>query len=209
MKHAKVALRPSRLPLILLACLLIAACSDRPKLPLLAQDAVILCFGDSLTFGVGATEAESYPMRLAALTGRKVARSGVPGELSAGGLARLPGALDETAPDLLILCHGGNDLLQRQDQGRLKANLAAMIELARSRGVAVMLIAVPEPSLAVKPPPLYEELAHEFNLPIERKILADIETRGSLKSDRVHPNAAGYRRMAEAVAKTLRKSGAI
>ena len=61
----------------------------------------------------------------------------------------------------------------------------------------------------MKPPPLYEELAREFDLPIERKILADIETRGSQKSDRVHPNAAGYRRMAEAVAKILKKSGAI
>ena len=195
-----------------LCCLLLffpAACSSGPQLPPLAPDAVILCFGDSLTYGTGASEAESYPMQLAALTGRRVTRAGVPGELSARGLERLPEALDETAPDLLILCHGGNDLLQRQDQGQLKANLAAMIELARSRGVAVMLIAVPEPSLALKPPALYGELAREFDLPIERKILADIVTKGSLKSDRVHPNAAGYRKMAEAVAKALRRSGAL
>ena len=54
---------------------LLAACSGGPRLPPLASDAVILCFGDSLTFGTGASEAESYPMRLAALTGHQPAKS--------------------------------------------------------------------------------------------------------------------------------------
>ena len=188
---------------------LLAACSGQPKLPPLASDAVILAFGDSLTFGTGAGEGQGYPEVLAGLTGRKVVKAGVPGEVSKEGLERLPAVLEETQPDLLILCHGGNDLLRRQDQQQLRTNLTGMLQLAKDQGVAVLLVAVPEPGLALKPPALYQDLAKEFTISLENKVLVAVLKKSELKSDQVHPNAAGYRRMAEAFFDLLRKSGAL
>ncbi|MDD2310665.1 MAG: hypothetical protein PHH91_13895 [Desulfuromonadaceae bacterium] len=84
-----------------------------------------------------------------------------------------------------------------------------MIRMAGERGVSVLLVAVPSPDFLLKPPSLYEELAKEFKIPIETKALPHILGKSSLKSDHIHPNAAGYRILAEALVKLLKKSGAL
>jgi acyl-CoA thioesterase I len=195
--------------ILVAAMLLPAACSKTPQLPLLAADATILAFGDSLTAGTGAGDTESYPAVLALLTGRKVVNAGVPGELSAGGVQRLSELLERERPALLILCHGGNDLLAHQNHQLIADNLRAMLRIAGERGVPVLLVAVPSPDLMLKPPPLYEELSREFHIPVERKALSHILGKGGLKSDYIHPNAAGYRLLAEALVELLKKSGAL
>lgn len=190
--------------------ILVAACSSgQPKLARLAPDAVVLAFGDSLTAGVGANPGESYPARLEALIGRKVVSAGVPGETSAAGLARLPAALEEAKPQLVILCEGGNDFLQKLDEAQAASNLRAMVRLAQSRGAQVVLIAVPKPGLLPTPADFYAAIAKELAVPNEESALKKILTDNSLKSDLVHPNAAGYARLAEAVAALLRKTGAV
>ncbi len=203
---------PARLALLLLTLLLLAACghSHPPQLAPLPANAVILAFGDSLTYSSGARDDESYPAQLERLIGRSVINAGVPGEITADGLRRLPGVLDEEQPALLILCHGGNDMLRKLDRQQTVANLRAMIELARSRNIQVVLVAVPQPTLLLRrPAEFYGELAEEMEVPLEDDALARIESDDALKSDPIHPNAAGYRALAEAIATLLRNSGAI
>src|SRR5262249_6304072 len=156
-------------------------------------------FGDSLTFGTGAREEESYPAQLAQLTGRRVIRVGVPGEVSAVGLGRLPGLLEEHKPRLLLLCHGGNDFLQRRPPTEAAANARAMTRLASERGVEVLVIGTPEPGFTVTPPEFYAEIAKEFGIPYEGDVMGKVLRDSSLKSDQVHPNAQGYRMVAERV----------
>lgn len=188
---------------------LLASCGGGPKLEKLDANAVILAFGDSLTFGTGAGPAESYPAVLERTIGRKVVNAGVPGEVSEKGLERLASALEEVKPQLLILCHGGNDFLQKLDEGRASANVRAMIQLARTQGVAVMLMATPKPGLPPSVPPFYADIAKEFGIPFEEAVIKSVLFDNSMKSDLVHPNAKGYSHMAEALAAKLKKAGAI
>lgn len=189
--------------------LVAAGCGKAPRLQPVAVDAIVLAFGDSLTYGTGANENESYPAQLSQLIGRKVVRAGVPGEVTGEGLARLPEALDEHQPRLVLLLHGGNDFLRRLPQSQAAENMRAMIRLAKSRGADVVLIGTPEPGLTVTPPPFYGEIANEFRIPYEDSVIGGVLRTAAHKSDPIHPNALGYRVIAERVAELLRKSGAI
>ena len=196
---------------LLLAALLLvlAGCGKSPKIDKLDASAVVLAFGDSLTYGTGAASGESYPAILERRIGRKVVNAGVPGETSAAGLERLPATLDEVKPKLLVLCHGGNDFLQRLDEAQAASNVRAMIALARERGIPVVLIATPKPGLPPSVPAFYGEIAGEARIPYDDSVLRSVLLDNGLKSDMVHPNAAGYAQVSAAVEKMLKKSGAI
>jgi len=209
---SSVAARRPGVSAILLCCLLLlSACSDnQPRLPRLPGDATLLAFGDSLTFGSGAEPAHSWPAVLSRLTGREVINAGIPGEVSASGKSRLPGLLDTHQPDLLILCHGGNDLLRKFNPQATRANLGAMIEDARQRNIPVLLVGVPRPGFVLlESAELYARLAQQYGLAYEGDILPAVESDTQLKSDHVHPNAAGYRKIAEALLRRLQASGAL
>ncbi len=189
---------------------LLSACGEKqPALPPLSSDAVVLAFGDSLTFGTGASPGQSYPARLAILSGRKVINAGRPGELSAEGLKRLPELIEKYQPQLLILCHGGNDLLRRLNPAKTEANLRAMVLLAREQNISVLLIGVPRPGLFLNAADFYSKLATELDLPLEAESLPELLGDNRYKSDLTHPNAAGYQRLAEAIYGILKSTGAL
>ena len=194
---------------LLLSALLLTACGKGPQVPAIGSNDVILAFGDSLTFGTGASPAESYPAQLQSLIGRKVVNAGVPGEVSADGLQRLPGALEEAQPKLLILCHGGNDFLRKLSEAGAAANVRAMIKLAKDKGISVVLVATPKPGFSVSSPDFYAAIAKEFSIPFNDNVVGSVLRDNALKSDLVHPNAQGYAQIAETLAKLLKKSGAI
>jgi lysophospholipase L1-like esterase len=187
----------------LLTTLIVTACDKPTVIPPLPREAVILAFGDSLTFGTGAPSGQSYPDTLAALLNRQVINAGVPGEVSAAGLDRLPRLLEKHHPALVILCHGGNDFLHRRKPGLVRNNLRAMVELSRAAGAQVLLIGVPDFNLMLSTHPLYERLAENLRIAYNGEIVSQLLSDRSLKSDRIHPNAEGYRLMAEAIARQI------
>ena len=187
-----------------------AACSrSQPELPVLDTNATVLAFGDSITRGNGAGAGESYPVVLGELIGRRVVNAGKAGELSRDGIKRLPGLLASYRPRLVILTHGGNDLLRLMDERETEENLRQMILLIRQHGVSVVLVGVPAPGIMLSPPGLYSNLAEQFNLPYEDEVLSYIYRRASLKSDPIHPNARGYRKLAQSLAELLEEGGAL
>lgn len=196
-----------RLAVIFLIALL-SACS-RPSLTPLLPGERILAFGDSLTEGVGVSNDHSYPAVLAALTRHEVVNAGIAGEISEEGLARLPALLDEVQPSLMVLLHGGNDILRNMNLAQTRDNLAAMIQIARARGIGIVLVGVPEKSLFSDSASIYPELAERFDLVFEDEIVADLIRSPSKKSDAVHFNRLGYSELAAAIFSKLDSAGAL
>jgi len=197
--------------LLSILVILLNACGDTEKVfTPLAKDAVILAFGDSLTYGTGTDKNSSYPAILEKLTQHKVINKGVTGEISSEGLKRLTKLLDQYKPSLLILIHGGNDILRKIPHEQTTANLRKMIALAKQRHINVVMLGVPSFSLfLLKSAEFYQQIAAEAAIPINLEILPDILSSSALKSDQVHPNAKGYQMMAEAIYKLLQDNGAL
>jgi lysophospholipase L1-like esterase len=188
---------------------ILCSCGKGPQLPKLDRDGVVLAFGDSITYGTGARSGESYPAVLQQMIKRKVVNAGVPGELSEQGLLRLPVVLNKYQPKLLILCHGGNDILRSKDLDLMEANVEAMVRLAQERGVAVVLLGVPRISLFLSVADQFRTIAEVTDVVFIADLVADILDDKSLKSDAIHPNDKGYRKMAEQIYSELQNSGAI
>lgn len=172
----------------------------------LSPESRILAFGDSITHGTGASEGQSYPDVLSALLGGEVINAGIPGEVTAGGLKRLPKVLAEHNPALVILCEGGNDFLRRHDQTETISNLKAMIKLIQEHGADVILVGVPKLGFGLEVPEFYASIAEEYAIPYEGEILLDLLGDNDMKSDAIHPNANGYRQMAETVHAVILKA---
>lgn len=173
----------------------------------------MLAFGDSVTFGTGAVPGEDWPTLLAARTGWQVVNAGVPGDTAEAAVARLGPLLAAHRPALVIIELGGNDFLKRKAVATVKASLQAIIGEARAAGAQAVLVAVPELSLlgvvARRPSdaPLYRELAAANDIPLVEDVFAEVLGRPELCADAIHPNAAGYRVMADGILRALAAAG--
>ena len=117
----------------------------------------ILAFGDSITSGTVSEllavqtlsgVSVSYPAQLEGLLQERypeqtfsIVNAGVDGEGSSGGRARLPGVLDVFRPDVLLLLEGINGL-EFLGPENVAEDLEAMVAIAQSRGVSVLLATV-------------------------------------------------------------------
>ncbi|MBA3034589.1 MAG: arylesterase [Gammaproteobacteria bacterium] len=193
----------------LVALLLVGACGREPKHSSLPAGSVVLALGDSVTFGTGAAPGEDYPTQLASLTGWAILNQGIPGDTSAGLKARVESALDETKPALVIVEIGGNDFLRRQPESETKENVRAILKRIKQTGIPVVLVATPKFSplgaaFGLLPDsPIFAELAEEEKVPLVPAIFAKVLADANLKSDQIHPNATGYRKLAEGIAADL------
>ena len=170
-------------------------------------DTKILAFGDSLTYGYRVDPSKNYPSQLSNLLQIKVINAGVSGELSRDGLARLPSVLAKYNPNILLLCEGGNDIMQREEYKKIKENIAKMIELAKAKNIQVILIGVPDIEfLTLSTASFYNELATQYSTPIDDTSLQEILNDDTLKIDKVHPNAKGYEVLSNNLAQIISDS---
>ncbi|MDI9244741.1 GDSL-type esterase/lipase family protein [Marinobacter sp. CHS3-4] len=203
-----------RMPVLLALFLLITACSDSsPRYQPLAQDSVVLAFGNSVTHGTGAGKGEDFPSLLAKDTGWTVVNAGIPGDTAREARGRIGGLLQKHEPDLVIVELGGNDFLRRQSANQVKEHLREIITAVRRSGAIPALVAVPEFSVfgasvgSLSDSPIYAELAEEERILLIDGIFSEVLSDEGLRADRIHPNASGYRKMADGIAAALTEAG--
>jgi lysophospholipase L1-like esterase len=99
-------------------------------------------------------------------------------------------------------------MLRKLDDKTIERNLRDMVNMARAQGAAVILLGVPRPALFGGAAKLYGEIAKDMKLVYEGDIINSVLRDAALKADPIHPNAAGYRKIAERLAAVLKQAGA-
>jgi acyl-CoA thioesterase-1 len=177
--------------------LIVASAAARAEAP------VILVFGDSISAGYGLARVEQGWVDLLKTRlkeqgyGYEVVNASVSGETTAGGLARLPRALELHHPSIVILELGGNDGLRGLPIAQMRANLTQMATLAGAAGAKVLLLGMRMPPNYGPPyteqfAMVFSDLAREKKLSLVPFLLTDIALSTTLlQGDDIHPNARG------------------
>ena len=195
--------------LLALFVLVVASAAARAEAP------VILVFGDSISAGYGLPLEQGWVELLKTRLksqgyGDQVVNASVSGETTAGGLARLPRALELHHPSIVILELGGNDGLRGLPIAQMRANLTQMAALSSAAGAKVLL-------LGMRMPPNYgpeyteqfamvfSDLAAEKKIPLVPFLLTNIALSPALlQGDDIHPNALGQPILLDNVWPTLK-----
>jgi lysophospholipase L1-like esterase len=171
---------------------------------MLPIDTKIVAFGDSITYGYRVDKDKNYPSQLSLLLQTDVINAGKNGEVTSEGLKRLPKVLEKYKPQILIICHGGNDIIRRKSLLKAKENIKQMIKLAREKNIFVVLVGVPTVEvLTLSTAQIYYEIATELNVPLDDSSLENILSDSYLKIDQIHPNEEGYKILANSLANLI------
>ncbi len=164
----------------------------------------IICFGDSLTEGVGAGGGEDYPSILSRLLVRPVINAGRRGDTTAQALARLSGEVLARNPRLVIVLLGGNDFLRQVPPEQTRKSLEEIVRRIQAAGAMVAIAGMRLGLFTDAFSPIFEATADKFSAIYVPQVMKGILINSSLRSDPIHPNSAGYRLIAERVAEKIK-----
>jgi acyl-CoA thioesterase-1 len=180
-----------------------------------ATEGTLLVFGDSLSAAYGLDSGQGWVSLLQQRLssggyGLKVVNASVSGETTSGGRSRLPRALDQHRPSLVVLELGANDGLRGLPLAAARDNLGAMIDTIKARKARVLLVGVQLPPnygalYTTRFRDLYAGLAREKQVALVPFLMEGVALDASLmQADGLHPNAAGQPRLLDTVWKTLK-----
>ena len=197
----------------LLALLLMAVA---PVAANAAEGATILIFGDSISAAYGIQREQGWvallERRLAGYGPHfRVVNASMSGETTGGGLARLPKALADHDPDLLIIELGGNDGLRGYPAANIRRNLAQMIEAANPRRRNVLLVAMqippnygPRYTQAFRD--VFTDLSESYDVALANDFIEAVALKPELmQDDGIHPTAAGQPLLLDALWPTIER----
>lgn len=171
---------------------------------------MVLVLGDSLSAAHGIERDQGWVHLLQNKLRKsgypyKVVNASVSGDTTDSGLSRLPLALKQHHPAIVIIELGGNDGLRGLSLDEMQRNLTRMIKLARKAHARVLLLRerIP-PNLGqiytAKFSQRYEIVSAQERVPLVPFFLRGVAGNSSLmQSDGIHPNAKGQPLMLENV----------
>lgn len=179
-----------------------------------ADAQTILVWGDSLSAGYGLDKGQDWPTLLQTRLQDKgfrhvVVNGSVSGETSSGGRTRLPAALAEHTPAIVILELGANDGLRGLQPKLLADNLKAMIDAATDSGAQVLLVGMQMPpnygpAYTRRFSAVFSDLAEREDLPLVPFLMEGFADRPEMfLADGIHPTAEAQRLILDTVWKTL------
>ena len=159
----------------------------------------VVCFGDSLTAGFGAAIGQDYPSLLREKINLPVINAGISGNTTGDALVRLDQDVLTHDPKLVIITLGANDYFHGMPKEETLANMTKIIERIKEHGA---MVAWAEVQMGILGDPYIEDfttLANREHILLIPNILRSIIDNPELKHDQIHPNAAGYKIMAERI----------
>jgi acyl-CoA thioesterase-1 len=171
---------------------------------------VILVWGDSLSAAYGLEVSQGWAALLQERLKARgydytVVNGSVSGETTAGGLTRLPQALADDRPAVVILELGANDGLRGTPVKVMQDNLGKMLELSRKAGAKVLLVGIMMPPnygqrYTDEFAGVYPALARRYRVPLLPFLLQGVaEDRANMQADGLHPLAAAEPRVLDNV----------
>lgn len=166
------------------------------------KEVKIVAFGDSLVAGYGATKGNDFVSVISRESGIPIVNLGKNGDTTGNALKRLDAVVAEE-PDVVIILLGGNDALRRTPVPETKANLEAIITKLQSDNTEVVLLGVIGGFPSDPFRSMFQEISRVYGVEYVPNVLSGIIGKQELMSDQIHPNDAGYARIAEKVLPTL------
>ncbi len=166
-----------------------------------AAPRTILVLGDSLSAGYGIGLEQSWPTLLerrleAGHIPYRVTNLSISGETTAGGASRLPAALRQAHPAIVVIALGANDGLRGLPIEAMRANLESMIRDSRDSGARVVLVGMRLPpnygaAYGQRFSDTFADLARQHGTPLVPFLLGGFADRPeAFQADGLHPTAA-------------------
>ncbi len=169
----------------------------------IVNDDLVICFGDSLTYGTGAIPGMDYPSQLGKMIDKQVINKGVPGDTTASARRRLVRDVLSQNPGWVLITLGGNDLKNGVSKKVAFYNLDVIVDAIQDNGATVIIGGLKFPGMDRGFGAGYEEVATQTGATLIADLLSGIFDNASLMSDPIHPNGKGYRLIAERFKKAL------
>lgn len=174
------------------------------------QKPVILVVGDSLSAEYGLQRGSGWvaliEQRLRSENAAyQIRNTSISGDTSSGGVSRLPAALSEHRPDIVIIELGANDALRGLSLGATEDNLSKMISLSQEAQARVLLLGMQIPpnygrQYAEQFRALFPRLASRHNTQLAPFLMEGMAAdRNLFQADGIHPNEQAQPILAENV----------